>query len=291
MSIRVKSALIYGAIILSALFITAFCPMAFSVLTLFALYVFVGELQGLVSYRQPPASRCLWFVQGLSFLFPLCLYPGSVWQPVRAAWSSALCLRMILAFGLWQFSFFLVHIFYLWSRQTEDPLQTGVTYAALGLYLSAPLFSAQLMIYALPGGLVWLTLALITPWLVDSSAWYFGRKYGQRKIFPTLSPHKTYAGSVAALLAGSLGYGLIFLLARRFLDLPLSSLPGCLIFGGLASLVCQLGDLWESAMKRAAGVKDSGNFIPGHGGLLDRLDSTILLLPFYALLLTFLYSL
>ena len=113
-------------------------------------------------------------------------------------------------------------------------------------------------------------LALL--WVGDSLAYFTGRAIGRHKMAPELSPGKTWEGAVANL-AGSV---LVAVAAARWIALPLGHLCG---MAALANVAGQLGDLAESAYKRAAGAKDSGALLPGHGGMLDRVDSLIFAAP------------
>lgn len=123
-------------------------------------------------------------------------------------------------------------------------------------------------------------------WVSDSAAYFVGRAYGKTKLAPQISPGKTWEG-VAAALVGVVIYALAW---RYGMD------DGGLLAAWLVPLLIMLatlgimGDLFESLLKRQAGVKDSGNFLPGHGGILDRIDSLTSTLPIAALAVIFLYS-
>lgn len=119
-------------------------------------------------------------------------------------------------------------------------------------------------------------LVFIPLWIGDTMAYLFGKKFGKRLIAPKISPKKTTVGAVANF-AGSCAGGI---LAALYLDLPF--FVGAIV-GVVAGTFGQAGDLLESAMKRARGLKDSGNLLPGHGGLLDRIDSILLTAPMVAL--------
>jgi len=119
----------------------------------------------------------------------------------------------------------------------------------------------------------WLFFALATGWIGDIAAYYAGTRLGRHKLAPELSPQKTWEGSAASLLASAL-FGTLYL--THFLALKVSL---ALLLSLVANLAGQLGDLAESALKRGAGVKDSGSWLPGHGGWLDRLDSNLFTLP------------
>jgi phosphatidate cytidylyltransferase len=120
----------------------------------------------------------------------------------------------------------------------------------------------------------WLLFALSLNWVGDIAALYVGRSLGRHKLAPEVSPAKSWEGAVASI-AASVIYGAFYF---RWL-LPAVPLAGALGLTVLANIAGQLGDLCESAMKRGAGVKDSGTLLPGHGGWLDRVDSSLFALP------------
>jgi phosphatidate cytidylyltransferase len=124
-----------------------------------------------------------------------------------------------------------------------------------------------------PRGLAWALLAIVATWIGDTSAYLAGRGIGGRKLAPRISPNKTIAGAVAGV-TGSACVG-----ALAFHLFALGNLGPGLVAGGLVGAAGQLGDLVESFLKRQAGVKDSGALIPGHGGLLDRIDALLFAFP------------
>jgi phosphatidate cytidylyltransferase len=126
-----------------------------------------------------------------------------------------------------------------------------------------------------PRGLAWTGLVVFAIWVGDSAAYLGGRAFGRRPLAPAISPKKTVEGSLAGLV-GSAATGLVC--AAAF-GLGLPSLVA-LAVGTTVGAVGQLGDLVESFLKRQAGVKDSGSLIPGHGGVLDRVDALLLAFPF-----------
>lgn len=131
-------------------------------------------------------------------------------------------------------------------------------------------------------------LALV--WVADSAAYFAGRRFGRHKLAPTISPGKTWEGAAGGLAAG-IAYAIILAIAAPR-GLPASSGAACAGYVLIAAVLCGLGvvgDLFESAVKRCAGVKDSGSLLPGHGGVLDRVDSATSTLPAAALAL-FVYS-
>ena len=120
----------------------------------------------------------------------------------------------------------------------------------------------------------WVLLALFTTFATDTGAYAVGRFIGRHKLAPTISPGKTVEGAVGGLVAGAVA---AWALARVLgLDQPVVAM---LVLGAVAAVAGQLGDLAESLIKRSAGVKDMGTLLPGHGGVLDRLDSLLFVVP------------
>jgi phosphatidate cytidylyltransferase len=127
----------------------------------------------------------------------------------------------------------------------------------------------------------WLLFALSINWAGDVSAYYAGRSFGRHKLAPRISPGKTWEGTIVSLLASAI-YGWLFITRL----LPAVSPAYAVVIAIVANAAGQFGDLAESAIKRGAGVKDSGTLLPGHGGALDRLDSTLFTLPVVYMLVT-----
>lgn len=119
-----------------------------------------------------------------------------------------------------------------------------------------------------------LFFALALNWVGDSAAYYVGRHFGKHKLAPVVSPGKSWEGAVASVFAAVL-FGVLYL--GRFV--PQIAWWQVAVIAIVANVAGQFGDLAESAMKRGAGVKDSGHLLPGHGGMLDRVDSSLFALP------------
>lgn len=151
-------------------------------------------------------------------------------------------------------------------RQLDTPLRAG---------LLAPL--------NIPPGAAWVFLVLAITWIQDSAAYFVGRSIGRTRMAPILSPKKTWEGFAGGLVASILTAAV----AVPLLGLPISLLSAALI-GAAAGIAGPLGDLGESLIKRQVGVKDSGTLIPGHGGILDRMDSLLFTAPviYFTILLT-----
>ncbi len=160
----------------------------------------------------------------------------------------------------------------------------------LGPVYCGLLLSALLVIRAGGGAgqswpATWLVFfPLAVTWLCDSFAMWGGKLIGGAKLAPVISPGKTRAGGVAGLLGGTVAGGAYAVLILAPMGFAVGAVQGALI-GFVLSVVAQVGDLAESLFKREAGVKDSSALIPGHGGVLDRLDSLYFVLPVSAALL------
>ena len=135
--------------------------------------------------------------------------------------------------------------------------------------------------FVLPSGGLLLLLPLITTWASDTGAYALGRAIGRHKLIPSVSPGKTVEGAIGGLIASVL----VAWLFTQFVLRPTAQLDfrwrplGVIVVGAVISIAAQVGDLAESLLKREAGVKDASNIIPGHGGVLDRVDSLLFVLP------------
>ena len=139
--------------------------------------------------------------------------------------------------------------------------------AAYGVVYIAPAVIALVWVRSLSDGLGWTLLLFVVTWFADIFAYVAGSIFKGPKLWPRISPNKTWSGFVGGLAAATIGAVVVAWLADLKLIWPVAALIGLL--GGLATMA---GDLWESMLKRRFGVKDSGDLIPGHGGLLDRVD-------------------
>ncbi|MDR6936684.1 MULTISPECIES: phosphatidate cytidylyltransferase [unclassified Luteibacter] len=147
-----------------------------------------------------------------------------------------------------------------------------------GALVIVPTLAAAALLHDGERGPWWVLLALVIVWAADTGAYFSGRRFGGRKLAPRISPGKTWAGVYGAVAAG----GLVALLGGFLLGVrDGGQLVGLLVLGVVTVAVAVVGDLFESLMKRHASVKDSGNIFPGHGGLLDRLDSVFAAIPVF----------
>lgn len=155
--------------------------------------------------------------------------------------------------------------------------KAGGLAAIAGLWALAPTWVALSRLYVQDGiGRELVVLVLLLAWAADIGAYFAGRQFGRLRLAPVVSPNKTWEGVIGGLIAGFI----VALVARAWFDLPAGAfLPLC-VAGVLVSVI---GDLLESMFKRQQGLKDSGSLLPGHGGMLDRIDSLTSSVPLLAL--------
>ncbi len=193
-------------------------------------------------------------------------------------------------------------ILFTWNAFTTPlPRVLGETAAGLFalLYIAYPLTLIPRM-WAEEDGPALLLFLFLCVWAGDIAALYVGKKFGRYKLAPRLSPNKTWEGSIASLL-GSVVFGMALVGAGEYLSRSGSSFTKLhtsepwwqsLALAVVLNIAAQLGDLLESALKRGVNVKDSGKLLPGHGGILDRIDALLLAAPvlWFALALKEYYS-
>lgn len=189
---------------------------------------------------------------GGTALFMLAAYAGA-WLLPSFLWAAA-------------FAFWLLLI-PAWLHHKWTLKGAGVRSAATGWLLVLPFWQGLLLLHADP----WLLLAVMTVvWLADIAAYFVGKRFGRRKLAPNISPGKSWEGAAGGVAAAAV-FGL---LAAPAFSEHLPVWAGVWLAAALAALSI-VGDLFESWLKRAAGVKDSGTLLPGHGGVFDRIDGLI----------------
>ncbi len=160
----------------------------------------------------------------------------------------------------------------LLSRRQKEGAFTSWAWTIAGILYVGWLLSHLVALRGLDAGRNWVFFALFTTWASDTTAFFIGRKLGRHKLAPNISPGKTWEGATGGIL-GAIIVSILFFTATPF-HLPLTywqAIPLSI----LVSIFGQVGDLVESLLKRNMGVKDSGKLMPGHGGILDRMDSII----------------
>lgn len=173
--------------------------------------------------------------------------------------ASALALLVVLLFVV------LAYVF--WRGQRVTPLAGGL------LYVSLPLAAAQFLREDALGALV-IGYILLSVWAVDIFAMFSGKIIGGPKLAPVLSPNKTWAGMGGAIVGAAIAATLSFLVIVGF-QFGAADFTAMLVIAPLLAICAQLADLFESGIKRKYDIKDSGAIIPGHGGLLDRVDGLV----------------
>ncbi|HHU07191.1 MAG TPA: phosphatidate cytidylyltransferase [Clostridiaceae bacterium] len=281
---RVITAAVF-AFIMAAFLIPAYWLPWIS-LILFALIAMIGGSEFSTAMRMAGYSHEPWIVS----LFTL----FSVFTPFisigfgkkeyviwSSAWPGMAMLMPVLLVGLMVTLALIVPII----RRGIQAL-SGAMVSAFGIiYISFPLVCAVVILYTLPSGWFWLLTAIVTPWISDTTAYFTGSLIGSHKIFPRISPNKTWEGFIGGLLGPVIAMMIWLPLVLAPQSEQVVALPTGLLlifavlFGVMLGLFSQVGDLFASALKRWARVKDFGNILPGHGGVLDRFDSAFFTLP------------
>ncbi len=145
---------------------------------------------------------------------------------------------------------------------------------ALGVVYAPAFLAALVWVRRFEHGLAWLFIVLGAAWVGDTGAYFAGRAFGRHKLFERVSPKKTWEGAL-----GGMAFSVAWTLAIRAFFLPELPWAHALALGVLLDAAGVVGDLVESMLKRSFGVKDSGRIMPGHGGILDRIDSVLLIAP------------
>lgn len=256
---RVVTALLLAAALLAVLFLLP--PVAATIVFAFIAAVGGWEWAGLMRLDQP--ARFMF--AGVVLLF--------CWQTYVAGEPLFLMLWGAAAV-------FWIVVVPLWLRNKWSFADNDFVGYAVGLLLLVPTWAALAALHARGP---WVLIgAMALAWVADIAAYFAGRAFGRRKLAPSISPGKTWEG-VGGAVAGVILYGIAVGMGT---GLTVSSLlAGLVLLIPLTGLTI-VGDLFESLMKRQAGIKDSSNLLPGHGGVLDRIDSQLSLLPAAALILS-----
>lgn len=219
---------------------------------------------------------------GMLELFTLVLSGSNVWKRVAASsvglmlplatyWEGVLGLTLATVVVL--FIALLVHLV-LYARHEASLTSLGAVIFAQ-LYIPF-LLSHLLLLFRLPSGRRWIFLVLLVIFAGDTGAYYVGHRWGKRKLWPSVSPGKTVEGAAGGLLSSLL---IALIAGKLLLSTSGFGLQFILFLASTMALVGQIGDLMESMLKRLSQVKDASSLLPGHGGLLDRLDSLIFAFP------------
>lgn len=167
-----------------------------------------------------------------------------------------------------------IALLFLFRVQNLESVSRDLAMAMLGIFYVPVLLSHAVLLRALPAGHAWIFLVLLVVMASDSMAYFVGMKFGKHRLYELVSPKKSIEGSIGGLVGGVAGAIICKVWFFQGLDVL-----DVLAIGLGVGVFSQLGDLVESLFKRSFDVKDSGSLIPGHGGLLDRLDSLLFAFP------------
>ncbi len=228
--------------------------------------------------------QVLVFVGCLLCAYEFAAITGQRWSTPAAIWSYAVVALLIWwphGFGayLYQWMVAITFLIPVLTRNRANILQSASLFAG-AMYIGFG-GASLVALRSLENGLAWVFLTMITIWATDTAAYFIGSSLKGPKLWPDISPKKTVSGAVAGVIAG--GLGAVFV---GWLTIQSAHPLRYFYIGALISVAGQLGDLVESAYKRSAGVKDSGNLLPGHGGVLDRVDSLLFAAPLAVFLIT-----
>lgn len=252
---RIKTAIILVIIVGVAMF-TSKVPFLFLPLLAVGVLIASHEWTKLMPKRKQPAR----FIALVLFVTLMSVFIPQSWL-----------IWWVLSFGIWVMATKWVLVF---------PAQEkwyGKRLFIMGVIILTASITAMYSLWQISPW--WLMYVFLLVWCADSGAYFVGRKLGKRKLAPNVSPNKSIEGLVGGIITASLvaiGVGI-------GLDLTGVALVAFLSLSGLTVMASVLGDLFESMLKRRAGIKDSGTILPGHGGVLDRIDSLLSATPVFAL--------
>jgi phosphatidate cytidylyltransferase len=227
-------------------------PLGFGVLALAAVALGLYEFGQLTLAEARPRSRWVLVLVGTAFATAVYI------RPDRAL---AFAIGAVILLGLEV----------LLSHGDIKTAPTRFSLAVLGVFYVGGLLVAMPLLHRdLASGHLWVATAIAVTFANDTGAYLFGRTLGRHKLAPAISPGKTIEGAVGGLLVG-----IAYMLVARATYFPALTLRDVVAIGVAAGVLGPAGDLLESMMKRAVGAKDSGHLIPGHGGILDRIDALL----------------
>jgi phosphatidate cytidylyltransferase len=227
-------------------------PLGFALLCLLATAIAMSEYAGLTLSGRSATERALVVVLGVAFAVALYLRPdlGPVWAMIVVVAVAAVTL----------------------ARPDDIAAASSrLAVAGFGIFYVGGLIVALPLIHRdAPDGPLWTISAIAVTFAGDTGAYFVGRALGRHRLAPAISPAKTIEGALGGLAAA-----LLFMFVARATFFVALGVRDCLLVGLAAGVLGPIGDLMESLLKRSAGVKDSGRLIPGHGGMLDRIDAVL----------------
>ena len=259
MMVRALSGAVYVALLVFTLmFAPAFC---FGVLMIVFAMIGIGELQAMRANEAPMGK----WVRFLDLLMPIAVIGCGMAFCIPAkdhGWLDIL-IYIMAAYGA---LYFTLRMILATLDRNDKPVQNYLTSLLSLLYIVLPLAALTILVYCDPK---YVLLTFIMIWLNDTGAYLTGRSFGRHKLCERLSPKKTWEG-----FWGGFAFSVLAGVVAALFFMPYSPIL-LAVYGAIVSVISTYGDLFESLLKRTAGVKDSGNLIPGHGGILDRIDSVL----------------
>ena len=282
---RVLTAVVLIPLVLLAVFRAPLWLFALLVagIAVLALHEYLNIVKG---YGIEPVRWMTYFITVAGFVF-LSLFT----RYYPAHWYSSLPWAVMLMLPL------VMGIPVLFRRNLGMAVAASASSAFGILYIAIPL-AVLILLRCMPGCPIYIVFVLFSVWAGDVAAYYVGKNFGRHKLAPLVSPNKTWEGAIASLAASVITAMLVFHFRSQINNLfaaagsywlfpppmPLASpefgfIPSILGLGIVTNIAAQCGDLFESALKRGAQIKDSGSLLPGHGGILDRIDALFFAIP------------
>jgi phosphatidate cytidylyltransferase len=227
-------------------------PIGFALLCLVAAAVALGEYTTITLGSHPLFERAAIALVGVGFGVAVYLRPSlaPAWAMIAVTLVSGLALAR--------------------PRDVQEAARTVIAGGFGIFYVGGLLVALPLLHREAPSGRLWVVVAVAVTFASDTGAYFVGRALGRHKLAPLVSPGKTVEGAL-----GGLGAALLLMVVARATFFPALTWRDCALVGLAAGVLGPIGDLTESLLKRAGGVKDSGRLIPGHGGVLDRIDAIL----------------
>jgi phosphatidate cytidylyltransferase len=272
MRARLLTALVLVPLTIAALFLLP--PREWGAITLVIVALASSEWALLAGYRKATG----WLV-GVAVALLGCVMLFTRWAGFDAGWPDALVIPVCAAATLFWVAVAPSWLYFGWR------IRSRIVSMLVGALVLIATWIAVVQLQSRSPGLLLALMAIV--WVADTAAYFAGRRFGKRKLAPSISPGKTWEGVYGALIAVAL-YALVLLPFAARAGYSGALLPAAatawVVLVLLLAAVSIVGDLFESQLKRQRGVKDSGKLLPGHGGILDRIDALVAALPPAALI-------
>lgn len=250
-------------------------------------------------YGGPTVLAILAAIIGVMAVYEFFYMMGQAYgyKPFNAicVWSMVTSVAIIVGGNIWPNRFvfasllisFLVGVamtLYFYNRHGKIAIEILKDHVFATLYISLPL-ALGISVISEPNGIAWLFFLFLAVFASDIGAFYVGSFLGKHKLCPKISPNKSVEGAIGGFVVS-----MVCTLIYQEIWMPEVSLTQTFPLAFLCAIAAQIGDLFESVIKRSKGVKDSGSILPGHGGVLDRIDSLLLAIPVFYVMKFFVYS-